>query len=122
MFEQDGELVICYNGIHFCRSLMDCFKNVCYYPGFKVAEVIAHGEIIEIDGKCCTNKLEVVKEISQEEYLEIEKYTNRSRQQHRWHVKLWWDTLSDKEKTSLDLFSPISADLIQKWLGIDLNK
>lgn len=73
MFEQDGKLEMCVNGIHFCKKLMDCFKHKQYYPGYKVAEVIAHGEVLERNGKCCTNKLEVVKEISPEEYLAIKK-------------------------------------------------
>ena len=65
MFEEYGKLEMCRNGMHFCKNLMNCFHYIHYSPELKIAEVIAHGDvIIEEDGRCCTNKLEVVKEIS----------------------------------------------------------
>lgn len=94
MFEQDGKLEICVNGIHFCKKLMDCFKHKQYYPGYKVAEVIAHGEVLERNGKCCTNKLEVVKEISPEEYLAIKKYTEALRKEIEQMMFEWWEKLT----------------------------
>ena len=94
MFEQDGKLEMCVNGIHFCKKLMDCFKHKQYYPGYKVAEVIAHGEVLERNGKCCTNKLEVVKEISPEEYLAIKKYTEALRKEIEHMMFEWWEKLT----------------------------
>ena len=94
MFEQDGKLEMCVNGIHFCKKLMDCFKYKQYYPGYKVAEVIAHGEVLERNGKCCTNKLEVVKEISPEEYLAIKKYTEALRKEIEQMMFEWWEKLT----------------------------
>ena len=94
MFEQDGKLEMCVNGIHFCKKLMDCFKHKQYYPGYKVAEVIAHGEVLERNGKCCTNKLEVVKEISPEEYLAIKKYTEALRKEIEQKMFEWWEKLT----------------------------
>ena len=94
MFEQDGKLEMCVNGIHFCKKLMDCFKHKQYYPGYKVAEVIAHGEVLERNGKCCTNKLEVVKEISPEEYLAIKKYTEALRKEIEQMMFEWWEKLT----------------------------
>ena len=94
MFEQDGKLEMCVNGIHFCKKLMDCFKHTQYYPGYKVAEVIAHGEVLERNGKCCTNKLEVVKEISPEEYLAIKKHTEALRKEIEQMMFEWWKKLT----------------------------
>lgn len=94
MFEQDGKLEMCVNGIHFCKKLMDCFKHKQYYPGYKVAEVIAHGEVLERNGKCCTNKIEVVKEISPEEYLAIKKYTEALRKEIEQMMFEWWEKLT----------------------------
>ena len=94
MFGQDGKLEMCVNGIHFCKKLMDCFKHKQYYPGYKVAEVIAHGEVLERNGKCCTNKLEVVKEISPEEYLAIKKYTEALRKEIEQMMFEWWEKLT----------------------------
>lgn len=36
LFEEEGKLEICRNGIHFCRNLIDCFN---YYP-FPIAELL----------------------------------------------------------------------------------
>ena len=73
---------------------MDCFKHKQYYQGYKVAEVIAHGEVLERNGKCCTNKLEVVKEISPEEYLAIKKYTEALRKEIEQMMFEWWEKLT----------------------------
>lgn len=61
-FQQDGDLDMCGNGMHFCLNLADCFNYYSFNPDNKVAEVIAHGEVIQGDDKCCTNALEVVRE------------------------------------------------------------
>ena len=68
-FQQDGDLDMCGNGMHFCLNLADCFNYYSFNPDNKVAEVIAHGEVIQGDDKCCTNDLEVVREISWQEVL-----------------------------------------------------
>ena len=69
-FEEDVDVKICNRGMHFCKNLADCFKYQSFDPENKVAEVIAHGEIDERDNKCCTNKLEIVREIPWSEVLE----------------------------------------------------
>jgi hypothetical protein len=72
LFEEEGKLEICRNGIHFCRNLIDCFN---YYPfsDCRVAEVIAHGDVIDsIDrSKSCTNKLEIIREIPMEKIIKM---------------------------------------------------
>ena len=70
-FQQDGDLDMCGNGMHFCLNLTDCFNYYSFNPDNKVAEVIAHGEVIQGDDKCCTNDLEVVREISWQEVLTL---------------------------------------------------
>ena len=68
VFEQEGKLELCKNGIHFCKELLKCFD---YYNfegcGIHVAEVEAIGEIIEDERKCCTNKLKIIRELTWEE-------------------------------------------------------
>ena len=63
IFEEDGELKLCKNGIHFCKSIENCFY---YYPlerNIHIARVIAIGDVIESEQKCCTNKLVIIEEI-----------------------------------------------------------
>lgn len=63
VFEQDGELELCKNGIHFCRSIEKCFY---YYPPKRdkhIAKVMAIGDVVGEEGKCCTNKLVIIEEI-----------------------------------------------------------
>ena len=62
---------ICAKGFHFCKNAKDCFNYYSFNSNNKVAEVIAHGEIDEGDDKCCTNKLEIVREIPWQELLTI---------------------------------------------------
>lgn len=69
-FEEDVNVKVYSRGMHFCKNLVDCFKYQSFDPENKVAEVIAHGEIDERDNKCCTNKLEIVREIPWSEVLE----------------------------------------------------
>lgn len=70
-FEEDVELNLCERGMHFCKNLIDCFNYYRFNPNNKVAEVIAYGTIAENNDKCCTDKLEIVREISWEEVLEL---------------------------------------------------
>ena len=70
-FEEDITPEICGQGMHFCKKAVDCFNYYSFNPGNKVAEVIAYGDIVENCDKCCTNKLEIVREIPWTELLEI---------------------------------------------------
>lgn len=62
---------VCGHGMHFCRRAEDCFKYYDFDSKNHVAEVVAHGEVAEDGNKCCTDKLEVVREIIWEEVLKI---------------------------------------------------
>lgn len=71
MFEENGTPVACQKGMHFCKKAVDCFRYYDFAPQNKVAEVIAHGEVAEDGDKCCTNKLEIVREIPWAEVFEM---------------------------------------------------
>lgn len=62
-FEEDGKLSMCKVGMHFCKRVVDCFNYYGFNPENHVAEVIAYGDVLEDGDKCCTDKLEIVREI-----------------------------------------------------------
>lgn len=68
-FEEDIDIDICRAGMHFCERLIDCFTYYFFDPTNKVAEVIAYGKIKAGSHKLCTDKLEIVRELSWEEVL-----------------------------------------------------
>ena len=70
-FEEDATPSICNKGMHFCKRASDCFNYYSFDPNNKVAEVIAYGEVSEEGDKCCTDKLEIIREIPWQELLEI---------------------------------------------------
>ena len=71
-FEEDVTPSVCDRGMHFCKKAADCFNYYSFNPENKVAEVIAIAERTVEDGdKCATNYLEIVREISWQEVLEI---------------------------------------------------
>ena len=70
-FEEDVNPSVCNVGMHFCKNAVDCFRYYDFDPNNHVAEVIAHGTVVEGDDKCATNKLEIVREIPWAEVLEI---------------------------------------------------
>ena len=70
-FEEDVKLKVCGLGMHFCKKAADCFNYYEFNPDNKVAEVIAYGTVLEYGDKCCTDKLEIVREVPWLELLEI---------------------------------------------------
>ena len=70
-FEEDVNLSVCNRGMHFCKKAADCFNYYNFSPKNKVAEVIAYGAVLEDGDKCCTDKIEIVREIPWQELLEI---------------------------------------------------
>lgn len=69
-FEENGEISVCSSGMHFCKKAADCFNYYPFTSENHVAEVIAYGEVVEDGDKCCTNKLEIVREVPWAEVLE----------------------------------------------------
>ena len=70
-YEMEGPVIPCNRGFHFCKNAADCFNYYAFAPENKVAEVIAHGTVKEKGDKCCTDKIEIVREISWQEVLTI---------------------------------------------------
>ena len=70
-FEEDATPSICNKGMHFCKRASDCFNYYSFDPNNKVAEVAAYGTVVEKGDKCCTDKLEIIREIPWQELLEI---------------------------------------------------
>ena len=70
-FEEEGELVVCFHGMHFCQTAADCFNYYSFDSSNKVAEVIAYGDVRTDGNKSCTDKLEIVREITWDEVLRI---------------------------------------------------
>ena len=70
-FEEDVTPSVCNEGMHFCKKAADCFNYYRFDPENKVAEVVAYGTVAEGGDKCCTDKLEIVREIPWAEVLEI---------------------------------------------------
>jgi hypothetical protein len=56
--------------MHFCLKAVDCFNYYAFNPENHVAEVIAHGRVLQENDKCCTDKLEIVREIPWHELLD----------------------------------------------------
>ncbi len=70
-FEEDVKLLICSRGIYFCKKAADCFTYYDFNPDFHVAEVVAYGRVVEQCDECVTDKLEIVREISWHEVLDL---------------------------------------------------
>ncbi len=70
-FEEDIKLGLCRTGMHFCKKAVDCFNYYGFDPRNHVAEVIAYGDVLENGDICCTDKLEIVREIPWAELLEM---------------------------------------------------
>ena len=72
-FEEDVTPECCEAGFHFCTKASDCFDYYRFDSNNKVAEVLALGEVDKDSDstKCCTNKIQIVREISWQELLTI---------------------------------------------------
>ena len=70
-FEEDVSLSVCNRGMHFCKKAVDCFRYYDFNPSNRVAEVRAYGKVAEDGDKCCTDRLEIVREIPWAEVLEL---------------------------------------------------
>ena len=69
VFEEDVDIHLCGPGMHFCQDITKCFNYYNFDPKNHVAEVIAYGDVITVGDKSCTDKLEIVRELSWEEVL-----------------------------------------------------
>lgn len=73
IFEEAVTPRCCGRGFHFCTKALDCFNYYSFRSENKVAEVVALGDIDTNteDTKCCTNKIQIVREITWQELLTI---------------------------------------------------
>jgi hypothetical protein len=73
VFEEDVDIQCCERGFHFCKESKDCFSYYDFKPENKVAVIEALGDIDEEsdNSKCCTNKIQIVEEITWEEVLRM---------------------------------------------------
>jgi hypothetical protein len=69
-FIEDIEPKLCSKGFHFCYRLTDTFK---YYSKFssRVCIIKPSGKILKGDDKCCSNQIEIVRELTEDEIKHI---------------------------------------------------
>ena len=131
-FEEDIIPVRCGHGMHFCRKASDCFNYYVFNPKNKVAEVIAYGDVVEAGDKCCTNKLEIVREIPWQELLTIVNTGknctglcntgNRNtgdRNTGDWNKSSCNTGCFNTEEQKIMLFNKLSNMTYNDWLGLD---
>lgn len=65
-YEMEDEPIICKQGFHFCTDPKDCFRYYDFWGDIKIAEIEALGDIDRehMGGKCCTNKIKIIRELS----------------------------------------------------------
>ena len=70
-FKHKGEIYLCGSGFHFCKKASDCFNYYTFDSRNKVAEIVAF-DLVETKGdKSVTNKIQIVREISWHELLDL---------------------------------------------------
>lgn len=138
-FEEDVTPSCCNRGMHFCTNLVDCFNYYPFDPENKVAEVIALGDTNVYDDKICTNKLQIIREISWEEVLRLVNAGNANaglcnsgnRNSGSWNSGSWnsgncnsgsWNKTNfssgcfNTEEANIMLFNKMSDWTYRKWL------
>ena len=65
-YEMEDEPIICEQGFHFCTDPKNCFRYYDFWGDIKIAEIEALGDIDRehMGGKCCTNKIKIIRELS----------------------------------------------------------
>ena len=73
IYEEHVKPVCGERGFHFCTKAVDCFNYYGFMAENKVAEVVALGDVDKSreDTKCCTNKIQILREITWQEILTI---------------------------------------------------
>ena len=70
-YYHEGSIGLCSSGFHFCERLVDCFNYYPFNPENKVAEIVATDEVIKGDDKSVTNNIEIVRELSWNDVLNL---------------------------------------------------
>lgn len=123
-FEEDVDVSVCHQGMHFCRRAVDCFNYYSFNPQNKVAEVIAYGKISENGDKCCTDKLQIVREVPWSELLEIVNtgsgctgYRNSgNRNSGNWNQCEYSNGCFNTESPKIFLFNQLSEWTFSDWV------
>jgi hypothetical protein len=123
-FEEDVTPSMCDEGMHFCKKVADCFNYYRFDLENKVAEVVAYGTVAEDGDKCCTNKLEIVREIPWAELLEIVNMgkgctglcSSGNRNSGDWNKCSFSNGCFDTESPKIYLFNKPSEWTYQDWL------
>jgi len=128
-FEEDVTPSCCNRGFHFCKELKDCFNYYPFNPDNKVAKVIALGEIDEKsdDSKCCTNKIQIVEEISWEDVLRMVNLgkgnaglcNSGNRNSGDWNKTNFSNGCFNTEEPKIFLFNKPSDWTYRDWLNSD---
>ena len=128
-FEEDVTPSCCNRGFHFCKELKDCFNYYPFNPDNKVAKVIALGEIDEEldDSKCCTNKIQIIEEISWEDVLRMVNLgkgnaglcNSGNRNSGDWNKTNFSNGCFNTEEPKIFLFNKPSDWTYRDWLNSD---
>ena len=70
-YHHEGSIGLCSSGFHFCERLVDCFNYYSFNSENKVAEIVATDEVIKGDDKSVTNNIEIVRELSWNDVLNL---------------------------------------------------
>ena len=69
--KQTGELILCQHGYHFHTDPSHLFNYYDFDIKNRVCEIIAYGKIVEGDDKSCCNDIELIKELTWSEVLDL---------------------------------------------------
>ena len=67
----EGDIVICNNGLHFCKKLVNCFNYYDFNSNNRVFEVEGYGEFDYEQDKVCTREIKFLKELTWSEVLKL---------------------------------------------------
>lgn len=63
-FVFEGKLIPCKQGFHFCETIGDCYKFYKQDESVRICEVEATGDIVEHEYKHVTNRIKILREIT----------------------------------------------------------
>jgi hypothetical protein len=70
-YKQNGTLIMCKHGYHFHTNPNDLFEYYDFTPENRVCEIIAHGKVISQEDKSCCNDIEIIRELSWNDVLNL---------------------------------------------------
>lgn len=71
VFKEAGDPIPCKKGFHYCLIAADCFDYYGFSSSNRVFEIIDHGKTIVQDNKSCTNEIQLVRELTWHEVLNV---------------------------------------------------